>query len=67
LKHFKSQHSQSAVQKALDGLSDAAENKDINIIEKTVKPSDSNVTHGEICRHWVLRLLMCLEGVPFYQ
>jgi len=51
LKHLKSQSSQSAAQKALDGLPDAAENKHINIIEKMVKASDANVKHGEIRTH----------------
>ena len=51
LKRFKLERSQSGVQKALDGLSDAAENQDINIMEKIVEASDANVTHGEICTH----------------
>lgn len=62
MKHLKSQRSQSAVQKALDGLTYAAENKDINIIEKMVKASDANVTHGEICRHLSVKVVDVFEG-----
>ena len=51
LKCFKSERSQSAVQKALDGLSNAAENQNINIMKKTVEASDANVTYGEIRMH----------------
>ena len=51
LKRFKSERSQSAVQKALDGLSNAAENRNINIMKKTVEASDANVTHREIRMH----------------
>ena len=51
LKRFKSERSQSAVQKALDGLSNAAENQNINIMKKTVEASDANVTHGKIRMH----------------
>lgn len=62
MKHLKSQRSQSAVQKALDGLPNAAENKDINIIEKMVKASDANVTHGEICTHSGVKGIDASEG-----
>jgi len=51
LKRFKTERSQSAVQKALDGLSNAAENRNINIIKKMVEASDANVTYGEIRMH----------------
>ena len=51
LKRFRSERSQSAVQKALDGLSNAAENRNINIMKKTVEASDANVTYGEIRMH----------------
>ena len=62
LKHLKSQRSQSAVQKTLNAFPDAAENKDINIIEKMVKASDANLTHEEICTHLGDKVIDVSEG-----
>ncbi len=49
LKTFKADRSNETVKKALDGLTEAAENEDINIFGKIVEAVEVGVTHGEIC------------------
>jgi pivalyl-CoA mutase large subunit len=49
LKRFKAERSQAEAQRAIDGLTRAAESKDENVFEKAVEAASANVTHGEIC------------------
>lgn len=46
---FKAKRSSADVQRALDGLTRAAESKDENVYEKVVDAACAGVTHGEIC------------------
>ena len=49
LRAFKAERSNENVSKALDNLSHAAENENINIFEKIVEAVEFGATHGEVC------------------
>ncbi|TSA14700.1 MAG: methylmalonyl-CoA mutase [Betaproteobacteria bacterium] len=46
---FKAARSQTAVQRAQDGLAAAAGNPQVNLFERVVEAAEAGCTHGEIC------------------
>ena len=48
-KLFKKERSNDRVERALDGLTCAAEDENINLLEKVIEAAEAGATHGEIC------------------
>ena len=48
-KIFKKERSNVRVERALDGLTRAAEDENINLLERVIEAAEAGTTHGEIC------------------
>ena len=48
-KLFKKERSNEQVERALDGLTYAAEDENINLLQKVIEAAEAGATHGEIC------------------
>ena len=48
-KLFKKERSNEQVERALDGLTCAAEDENINLLQKVIEAAEAGATHGEIC------------------